>query len=406
MMLSSKENRKEHIWLILLFLAFSNWMTYGGYILSFTLLIYFILHIQSFYINFAILPLILFSLFYTLFYGYHFGFDISYVINSLFMPWAAYFMGEDLFKRMDHGKALPTIMWTVAAGFFFHGLLNLGYTMFSSGSNLLSVRLAYDFWKQSPVAVTTNGAYFTMAVGLAFGYLNKKNKLWQNILAAVFILIGAYDSFLLGYRTGIVIIGALILVIVISSLRSDRNDTNLAVKRIVILAALITILVLLWKLDVAGIRSGIESSLLYQRITNPSEAHSDSRLSIWKSFFREWLSYPLGGAAFSLYRNQSFVHNMLLDFYYTTGILPFLTMLVFLVTCIAKMISYVRYSKLLGGNNHRAVFCLYIAVILNSMVEPLWNANPYFLIGFFLITGAVSAAVKDCKQQLTQRIKE
>ena len=54
MMMDKRNSGKEHIWLMLLALSFSNFMAYCGYILSLTLAAYLILHIRNFYMNFEI----------------------------------------------------------------------------------------------------------------------------------------------------------------------------------------------------------------------------------------------------------------------------------------------------------------------------------------------------------------
>ena len=394
MMMDKRNSGKEHIWLMLLALSFSNFMAYGGYILSLTLAAYLILHIRNFYMNFEMLLLCLFSMLFTLFYGYHFGFTVPSVINSLFMPWAAYFMGQDLIGRWRQEEdALLRIILSIALGFFLHGLLNLGYTLYHSYSDPSLARLAYDIWKRNRLSVTTNGAYFTMALGVAFGLFHRTGGKKHRKLAVICILAGCYHTVLLGYRTGIVIIAVLAAVSVLLYIISAKGQPEKIWGLILAVMCLTAVSALLWNTDAAGLRTRITHSLLYQRLMAPSAAHSDSRLLIWKSFFSQWLSYPFGGAAFRLYREQRYVHHILLDIYYTAGVFPALALGGFFVVCIYKLAVYLYCGALRGREDLSVVLCLYIAVLLNCMVEPIWDADPYFMIGFFLITGAVSASL-------------
>lgn len=391
----------EYFWLALLALYAVSMFNLGGYILVVLLAAYLMLNIRNIEASPLLLSLMFFSGFYFTFYLVHFTPSITEVFNYLIAPWAAFAFGE-LFTRKSGSRLAPYyVIGTVAMGMFAHGLLNL-IAYLGSAAARITGRAAYDFWRREIISVTANGLYFPMALGLSFGALFSDFKKSTKLLALAIVAAAGINAALLGHRTSIFIIALLALFHAAAILlRSDTPEWKKG--RLITSGCVGLIMVLiLWVTDFCGFRTWIEGSSLFQRMTNPDQVHSTSRLVVWQSFFREALFHPFGGSAYKLADHQNWVHNLWLDVYYKVGIVPFVCLIIPTVLIVAQLIMLRRYCRKSGYESVGTVMTsLYLAVMLSCMVEPIIDANPYFLISFFMITGCISGMLRKGGQNLS-----
>ena len=384
----------EYLWLMLLALFAVSVFNLGGYILVLMLGLYLVLHIHSIRISLLALSLMLFSFFYFCFYSVYETPGVTEVFNYLVAPWTAFLFGEMFTKHSPSRKAHFYIIGVLALGLFAHGALNLVAYLRASGAGL-SGRVAYDFWRGEWISVTANGLYYPMALGLALGALFSSFGKSVKVLALGVIAVATVNATLLGHRTSLYIIVLLLLYNVVGTvLRSDLPETKKT--RFLISGMLVLILAAVaYGLNVAGIRTWVESSSLYRRMTDASAVNSTDRQVIWVSFFRQAFQYPLGGEAFQLAGGQSYVHNLWLDVYYRVGIFPFVCLVAATVMILRQFFALRGLCRRTGNDRFKTVMTnLYLAFFLSAAVEPVIEANPYVLIAFLMITGCVSGILQ------------
>lgn len=383
----------EYFCLAMLALYAVSVFNLGGYILVLMLGAYLVLHLRSVRISLLSLSLMLFSFFYFCFYMVHFSPGVTEVFNYLIAPWAAFLFGEIFTRKSSSRRAHYYVIGVLALGFFAHGLLNLiAYLVHSSASG---GRNAYDFWRQEWISVTANGLYYPMALGLAFGVLFSDFRKKIKLLAVTVVAVAGVNAALLGHRTSLYIIALLLLYNVVSTLLRSHMSAWKKARFVIAGTFILLLLVIAYVTDLAGLRTWIESTSLFLRMTNASAVHSTDRMEIWKSFFKQAIFYPFGGAEFQLANNQSWVHNLWFDVYYKVGVFPF----VFLIVSTAIITNqYFALRKLCRRNENIRFMAtmtnLYLAFLLSFAVEPVIDANPYVMISFFMITGCVSGVLK------------
>lgn len=383
----------EYFWLVLLALYAVSVFNLGGYILVAMLALYLVLHVHCIRISLPALSLMLFSFFYFCFYLVHFSPGITETFNYLIAPWAAFLFGEIFTRRSASRGGHYYVIVILALGFFAHGFLNL--IAYLSRAAASGTRAAYDFWRQEWISVTANGLYYPMALGLALGVLFSGFPKGAKGIALVVIGAAGVNAALLGHRTSLYIMVLLILFNMVSMLmRSDLPKWKKS--RFLIGSILVLILAAIaYGANLAGIRSWIESTALYRRMTNESAVHSIERTVIWASFFKQAMLYPFGGAAFQLAGGQSWVHNLWLDVYYKVGVVPFLFLVAGTVMIIWQFFALRRVCRRNGNGKLLTVMTnLYLAILLSFSVEPVIDANPYVMISFLMIAGCVSGILQ------------
>lgn len=380
----------ERLWLLMLFLFAVSIFNKGGYILMAAIAMTCLLYVFSIRIDVTMLWLLLFSVSYSTIHILHFGFSFSDFCNHFAAPWGAYLVGKCYTRRFRHGEPLLRLMLAVAAGMFVHGTLNIFLQIFVFPNPIAHSRMAFDIWHGQYISVTGAGLLYTLMTGMAFGILFSECKVRYKILSLVIIGIAMLYSIELAHRTTTVMIAIILLVYVFLRLIIDFRPTkrNILALMLVILAVIFLIACVCF--DIYGLRSWITGLSLYQRLTDKDTANSGGRLTIWMSFLKQFLFYPMGGKAISLPGTATYVHNMWLDIHYSCGMLPFLAAAGASWSGFMSARTVFKNRELASPLARNCLFFISVAFLLNAGVEPVLDANPYFLFSYLMILGGAA----------------
>lgn len=379
----------EYLWLTVLFFFSVSFLNKGGYILAAMIVFYLTIKLRDMEFVLPGIYLLLFSVLYFLMYWYYWGGDADTVFNYLIAPWGAYLCGEIFLKSSDHPRALSVVVAVLVGGLFLHGLLNLMF-----GTPVLrdvAGRLAYDFWQKKFISVTVSAMYFSMGMGVGAGLLFAGGRPWSRLLGGFLLGIALLNAINTAHRTTVAIVAVLLgynlLAYFLSKNVEKQNKQRVAVVLLVCLA----ITVLAFHFDVGGMYTSLQEEELYRRIVYSENSDSAGRLPIWTSFLENCHLAIFGGEAFPLRYGNKWVHNLWMDAFYKVGFFPFL-MLVCATVCIVRQFwAYRSFCKKTGRNREYTVMAnLHIAVLMNCMVEPVIDANPYYLISYLMIAGGIS----------------
>lgn len=394
----SSDGSAAILWLVLMFLFASNFLSAGGYFLLVLMAAYFVIHLREFSFRITEIFLFVFGVEYFLFYIiWYKSATFREVCNYFVAPWLLYWLGRNMAYRSKNDDLPLQMTNTLTLGFFAYGFLCIIYSM-SFAPPTAGARVMYKFWDRTDLSVTAGGLLFSMAIGVAFGQLTSKNSKWTRLFWLAVLGVCIYHSFTWAHRTSIYMIIILVLFNYLAALLASKVSS---VKKIVLLAGsllLISVTVLCLMFDIGGCYSWLQGQWLYQRLTNPLATNSADRFLIWRSFFEQWLLYPFGGKQFPI--SASFVHNLWLDVYYLCGILPFISLVIVTVIIVKNFFVYRKIKS--AQNDQRSVHILsncYIAVFLAFMVEPVMSAYPYVFLAVILVSGCIEGAIMKAQQQ-------
>lgn len=384
-------------WLVLMFLFSLNFMSAGGYILLVLMVAYTVIHLRDFSIRVTEVVLLIFAAEYFLFHFlWYRGATLGDLCNYLVAPWLLYWIGRHMAGRCRRADLPLRIAVVLILGFFTYGLLCMIYTMHFSPP-APGLRMMYKVWDQTPLSVTAGGLLLTMAMGLAMGQLTAKNSFrarlfWLAVLGACM-----YYAFTWAHRTSVYIAAILVVFNYLSFLLSMKISAvrKLGLLAVSVLAA--AAIVLCFVFDVGGCYSWLQGQWLFQRLTDKAAANSTDRFVIWRSFFQQWLLYPLGGKQFEM--PATYVHNFWLDVYYLCGALPFAALVTATVLIAGHFLRYRSVCMAEGAS--RSVHILanfYLTVLLAFMVEPVMGAYPYVVLAVLLVSGCVEGTVSALRQ--------
>lgn len=332
--------------------------------------------------------LIAFSLFYFITYLLFWSAGIKEIITYLIAPWGCYLIGRDIVRYSKDRRVFQKVILILVIGFWLHGMLNLLTCIQKQGlANMLSspFRITYDFWRQSLISVTGCSFYYIPAIALPIGYLFFGKGKKGMILSWIGLITSLLANYLYANRTAFYIAAILVVLCYLLVLSSRKVSLGHWIMLAVITAAAI----LVWSLDIYGIRTAIMGSKLAKRVSGDEVG----RISVWIKFLKsDWWMHPFGGEKVG----DGFAHNLWLDTLRTAGIVPFLSLIVFSVLTVFQFFRFCKKA----GNAALPYFIMLAGICLSFLVEPVIEANPYYFLVAIMMIGCikgwcVSAAPKE-----------
>lgn len=379
----------------LLFLFALDFLNNSGYIFL-TLFLYvlckYLIHDKRLTLNPEFIMIILFSFSYFVMYSINFSISYQSIIYYLVGPIGSYLIGRSLISKWNINKSLYKIIMIIVIGLFIHGSLNM-YIKISLGTLRFPSEYLIDFWRNKPISRTLQGLYLTPISCTMFVSIFIKDKI-NSKYTRLFLLFGSifalWSTFMLANRTLIIIS---IMIFSISMMLLLKENKKHFTSRFFKIIVFIILIVLLFIFDVFSIKTFIFNSPLFNRLNNLNMAMLEtSRYERYITFLKNFIYYPLGGKKMPIYGgNSTYVHNVWLDIYVDVGVLPFVFFVFYTMFMLRSFIKFINIKQ--------SIFLKYFALaiyggfLLTFFVEPVIEANPYYIMMFFIINGSVSEYV-------------
>ena len=366
----------------------------AGYIFAAMLLVMLLYNLRHIRISTPELTLVCFSVFYFVVYSFHFPVGIEQIILYLAGPWGAYLIGKQYVLRSRDSRPLMTLVVVLAAGMCAHGLLNW-VAMIRSDLMLTYAyqRLSVDFWRGTVVSVTVTGMFFSFATGLSIGALFTKTKKLTKVIAVVTLVACLAATVFFANRTLLAVAAIMLVLYVVVTLLSSKISKNKKILLLLGMAAVLAALVLAFVFNWFGITDKVMSLKIVQRMGEDE----GGRLDVWMLFFKDnaFLKYPAGGGGIARDGGMGYLHNLWLDVYNRTGVLSFVAVVIFTVLMAGRYFAF--RSQML--RHERVVECtcitaLLIATVMNCMVEPIIEANPYYFLIVLMFLGGMNGQTR------------
>ena len=339
---------------------------------------------------------------------YNFGEGLLSMLRC-FAPFCFYLVGLNLVsddpaempkiqKRNDPQKMGYSVLVTISLGSFSHYFLNYVYNL---GSSL--GRNTNDIWTGQIMAATGQNALACLMLGLACAMLFlPPRKRYRWVALAIISLMLIYNL-VLSCRTLLVILGILLMVGMVYPKRNTKYGMQL-MKYITYFALLCGVVMVLYALNVGGLRDYVQNSTLFSRFDGSitSLTADESRYRTKMVFISHMMKYPFGGC--HMRRMYRYAHDLLLDAYDEYGIIVFLLMIVVLIISIVQLYVLLRRTDY-SESFKLSLLLIYCAVLLEFTVEPILAGMPWLFSCYCLINGCTiglnRAYIWNCHKERT-----
>lgn len=316
--------------------------------------------------------------------------DSTSSISSLLKPFIyvfCYVMGAGLMRSREDGieaigpyKGFYWLVSALAIGSLGHYFLN-----WVSNLGVEDVtRNTVDFWTGQVLGATGQAALACMAIALSVAclFINCDKKIKIASWIAIVIIVG-YNLILAG-RTMFLI---MLVVILAAFFHRKKMENKGKWMTLMILALGILLVVALVRLNFLGIGSYFETTPLYERFFGEEgsiDISEDGRMERKLFYLQHMLEHPFGGA--HLRAEIGYAHDAFLDTYDHFSVFALIAMIVFIAHTVGHLMRCVT-DKTLPFAFRQIVLCIYIAIYIECLVEPILLGLPWLFASFCLIDG-------------------
>ncbi|MBQ9805823.1 MAG: hypothetical protein IJW49_04885 [Clostridia bacterium] len=278
------------------------------------------------------------------------------------------------------------LLAVIALGPFIHYLLN-----WSINASVVNDRNTRDFWTNSVMSATGQASLgcipLAVAAACIFSDTSKKLKLasWISI-----VLVLGYNLILSGRTLFVLALIALVAAFLFRFMTKKRGKLHL----LVIFIVIAIFLVVLYQSDIFGIKTYVEDSPIYDRFFGKSSSidlDEDARLDNKLYFIENMLDYPFGGG--HLQDQTGYAHDLYLDTYDQAGIFAFIAVVVFMLNSLKHFVKCIS-NKEFPFVFRQLVFCTYLILYIEFLVEPVLVGMPWMFASFCLLDGYVGRLLK------------
>lgn len=286
------------------------------------------------------------------------------------------------------------LITVIAIGPFIHYLLN--WYINASVSTALD-RNTVDIWTNQVFSATGQAslACIPLALTVAFIFSNN-NKIIKVISVLSIILILGYNLVLSGRTLFVLLLIA--IVGAFGHLLLTRKKGKM--KMLIIFLAVVVLLVFIYQANIFGIRNYVESSPIYERFfgeNSQTDLDEDGRMENKIHFLQNMSKYPFGGG--HLHDQTGYAHDIFLDTYDQGSVFALIAIVIFILNSLKNLILCLK-EETLPFMFRQIVFCLYLILYVEFMLEPILIGMPWMFASFCLIDGYVSRILSEKKREI------
>lgn len=383
----------EILLLIVLMLSFMDFRLYSLHLMVLALVFFCFLK-RRLYLPNGVLPLVIFTVALFVFWPASF-FSPTALAKRLVWP-TAFLLGYNLIlpetndpHSVEKAEDKANIyIFLAAAGFFIHLALNL----YMNVGQVVEDRNTLDFWSMQRRAATGQAALACVPLAWGSAYMVKEASFSKKVLVLLGIGMVMYYNLILGNRTMVLSFGIVIAtaILYLLSYRGMTKKSKAMIGFVIIAIAVAA----LYSGDVWGIRSAVQDSVLFDRLTEKSDMGigSDPRWRAKLNYIKLMPQYLFGGMHIREAVN-SYAHDVLLDTYDEVGIFGFAAVVAVLWDGISKLRLLLR-SRQVKYDTKVTLLCIYVSIFITFALEPIFAGVPWLLMTYCFLHGIVTGLVK------------
>lgn len=276
-----------------------------------------------------------------------------------------------------------TALAVISAGSFTHYFLN-----FITNISGITGRNTIDIWSGQTMAATGQATLACLMLGFAVSMIFMPSKKISRVFGVAAILVMLWYNLVLAGRTMIVILIILFVIGIFYTRKALENSLE-RMKLFIGFSSVILVVFLLFAFNAGGIRDMMFKSNLFGRFESSFASLTEDALRATgkMSFLSNFYKYPFGGL--NMRDEYGYAHDLLLDGYDEYGIFGFILLVAILV------LGIVELYKLMSRTSYKhsfkiALLLIYVAMLLQFLVEPILAGMPWLFACFSLINGTVA----------------
>lgn len=285
-------------------------------------------------------------------------------------------------NQEERRKQISQMILLTASGLFLHYALNLLININALERNTI------DIWTNSVLSASGQASLACVSVGVVVAvFFSKLSSKYKIAAAIVAVMIVIYNLILAG-RT-LLLMMAILFVFAFYHKRLHYGKSILKGTIIFILIAIL--IIFLYSNNFLNIKNFVEQSNFYSRFFGETEEDvtKDMRLTYKLEYLKIMCEFPYGGNHIRE-KIGNYAHDIYLDTYDQFSAFAFFSIIIYIIASIRRLFLVLQSRKIFPFWMQQLIFCVYLAMNILFLLEPVMQGMPWMLIVYCLIDGTVA----------------
>lgn len=286
------------------------------------------------------------------------------------------------YNAVNKRKYLTEVLFSIFVGYALYIVLTY-FANLNAVPEYDGQRVIINFWTKERISVTLVGLMSSVVIGYSGYILFCKKKYFLKAVAVVLLILVVLINSKTATRTPILLLPIVICGIFLIYL--FNQNAHKALKILFVILIIVIFAIILINIDFLGIRTYIESTPIFKRFQK--EGDKTSRVQIFQIHLSYFFDYMWGGGNIQDLTGMM-AHNFLQQGHDLYGIFA-TTSLVFITICVLRNICKLLIKRKKTEIDYLLI-SMYLAMFIQSLLEPIFTGYPCFYFSFLLVHGVAT----------------
>ena len=317
-------------------------------------------------------------------------------IIKAFVLFLSFYAGICFYNSsLDKAKRLNWLLFFGVLGFVANLMLT-AYVNFVVIGHVEGERTLINPWTLDLLKVTIVGLTSCVPIAYSFYCIFCRREIFMKVMGVTFLSLSIWINMQTATRTPFVLAG-IVCMVMIYEIRKSINVRKLFIALLFVGGFLLihNYMGIRLESDSESVSESVSESAIANRFSD--DGMRTSRWDITKYYMSQMSEYPWGGG-FVYKHYHRMAHNIIQETYDYYGIFFFLTLILILIGIFGRIIKLHRIKR--KTVSVFLILSIYISVLIQIMLEPVFVGYPQLLFFLFLIDGIVVGALADKKNNI------
>lgn len=290
-------------------------------------------------------------------------------------------------NAVNKKKYITMVLFSIFAGYALYIVLTF-FANLNTVPEYDGQRVIKNFWTGERISVTLVGLISSVVIGYSGYVLLCKKKYLLKAVAIVSLILVVLINSKTATRTPIllipIVIGGIFLIYLFN------QNAYKALKILFFILIVVILAIFLINIDFLEIRTYIKSTPIFTRFQK--EGNKTSRVQIFQIHLSYFFDYMWGGGNIQE-ATRAMAHNFLQQGHDLYGIFATISLVLITICVLRNMCKLLTKRK---KNEIDYLFIsMYFAMLIQSLLEPIFSGYPCFYFSFLLIHGVATGYVNN-----------
>lgn len=318
-------------------------------------------------------------------------FRITYILSAVSMYAAGFCSNFDRLGYSRQSSKIRDSIAFIAKTYFCYVLVSFVYN-FLAGQFAVS-RNPLNIWTGDVRAATNYGTMLVIPLAYGIFLLIIGHKKRHKLLGVLFIVSAVLFSIMTASRTILYFVPIGLLSGYCYNIKVNGRFGRKHMKQIAGIFIMLIVFVGMIMANTFNLQTLLLNSQLGQRYASGQvpKISEDGRMVHIKFLFSHWQESLFGGGYTRL--NSGDLHNVYLNVYDLSGIIPFILMVIFSFSVLKDVLRLFRNGAI-SNDDKTLVWVFYTLVFIQLLMEPVMESVPVFFWCLLYISGMIRKFIK------------